>query len=612
MSDDVSKELAGLVKDFFSKVEKIRQGKKLFDEGHENLVQFEKDARACLKALAAHEEIAVRVSAFDFFVGEYSVYHNDDPQESLAYKFHQDGVKQIRFTSELEESDAERFVEVCIADFESPDYAGFDTVSLMWEFDFSGISYVAVETFSTGGGGSDDEDDGGEEGGEAAAMTEASVVSQLDGFVGSILGAALGEGGDASDNATVNIRISAEDLELLSEQRQQQMAEIATEDVSGYGDAGYDGIPASVLQEIRLKLDKEEKGLVRRHMEMLVELMVTTPDMELFNDFAMRLGSVLLDALNVGPGGLAAVARVVAQSMTMDNKLLRIKLADILPVMLRDPRVLRVVRLAASRPTKESGKAVAELLRILGPIAAPGLVVELSEINDTKMRSNWLAHLLRMPEFDLSSARQNICALRDDTAIEVIKTLASKESLRGELAIIGFCSHGGASVRRAALEAIAKSSLPEACEARRLLLDDPDRDVRMRALRYVQHSRDQEAVPWFEKKLGDDQVVISQPDDAKRWVIAYAAILRSRAVPFIRSMADQETGFRKSKSAEAFQMLAIEGLEIILHKSAIQELTELAGKKAASRRVKKRAGEAIENIKSRIQEQLRARGAANG
>ena len=88
-------------------------------------------------------DLPLTVQQFDFLFENYSVYHNAAKEESLAFRFYSDGVREITLREGLEPQELRGFVEVLKR---ATDVATGqdDVVTLLWERDFRHIEYAYI------------------------------------------------------------------------------------------------------------------------------------------------------------------------------------------------------------------------------------------------------------------------------------------------------------------------------------------------------------------------------------------------------------------------------------------------------------------------------------
>jgi hypothetical protein len=94
-----------------------------------------------------------KYNIFTFQIGEYEfsyngkvLYENRDVKASLAFLFYKDGFRELRFLKGLEESEIEGLLEL-IKRSDNINELEDDLVTLVWERDFSHITYLATDEF---------------------------------------------------------------------------------------------------------------------------------------------------------------------------------------------------------------------------------------------------------------------------------------------------------------------------------------------------------------------------------------------------------------------------------------------------------------------------------
>lgn len=107
---------------------------------HKFQVELESRTWSCLKEVG---DITLIVQQFDLLYENYSVYHNADRNESLAFRFYGDGVREITFREGLEPHELRAFMDVLKRASESAQVQD-DVVTLLWERDFRHIEYQFI------------------------------------------------------------------------------------------------------------------------------------------------------------------------------------------------------------------------------------------------------------------------------------------------------------------------------------------------------------------------------------------------------------------------------------------------------------------------------------
>ncbi len=130
------------VADWISTLVKTVKATRLYLPNNPQLVKFQADLESrtwsCLKEIG---DIPLTVQQFDFLFEGYSVYHNADRNDSLAFRFFADGVRGVTIREGLEAGELRSFLEVVRKAIDGPNGQD-DVVTLLWERDFRHIEYA--------------------------------------------------------------------------------------------------------------------------------------------------------------------------------------------------------------------------------------------------------------------------------------------------------------------------------------------------------------------------------------------------------------------------------------------------------------------------------------
>jgi len=157
------------VADWIQALVRTLKAYRMYLPNNPTLHKFQSDLEArtwsCLKEIG---DIVLNVQQFDLLFEDYSVYHNAAREESLAFRFFTDGVRQITFREGLEPQELRGFLEV-LKKATDQTQGQDDVVTLLWERDFRHIEYVHIsidEIIDEGGAPNDYQpDEGAIEGG---------------------------------------------------------------------------------------------------------------------------------------------------------------------------------------------------------------------------------------------------------------------------------------------------------------------------------------------------------------------------------------------------------------------------------------------------------------
>jgi len=132
------------VADWIQALVRTLKAYRMYLPNNPTLHKFQSDLEArtwsCLKEIG---DIVLNVQQFDLLFEDYSVYHNAAREESLAFRFYTDGVRQITFREGLEPQELRGILEV-LKKATDPTQGQDDVVTLLWERDFRHVEYVHI------------------------------------------------------------------------------------------------------------------------------------------------------------------------------------------------------------------------------------------------------------------------------------------------------------------------------------------------------------------------------------------------------------------------------------------------------------------------------------
>ncbi|TMQ66948.1 MAG: hypothetical protein E6K77_00725, partial [Candidatus Eisenbacteria bacterium] len=132
------------VADWLQALVRTLKAYRMYLPNNPTLHKFQSDLEArtwsCLKEIG---DIVLNVQQFDLLFEDYSVYHNAAREESLAFRFFTDGVRQITFREGLEPQELRGVLEV-LKKATDASQGQDDVVTLLWERDFRHIEYVHI------------------------------------------------------------------------------------------------------------------------------------------------------------------------------------------------------------------------------------------------------------------------------------------------------------------------------------------------------------------------------------------------------------------------------------------------------------------------------------
>ena len=158
-ADDLEKKVSvKMAADVLQSLSKAIKALKLYPDNSPVKHKFISDLTAKFtKFLEEYGDLALTVKQFDMLYQGEVVYTQTVKEESIAFRFFGDGIREVIFSEKLDEQEILNFINV-IQGGKGRDVEDDDIVTMMWEKDFKNIRYVVIED----GGGGEEEGEGGE------------------------------------------------------------------------------------------------------------------------------------------------------------------------------------------------------------------------------------------------------------------------------------------------------------------------------------------------------------------------------------------------------------------------------------------------------------------
>lgn len=120
---------------------------RLYEENHPLLDKFRERLRHDFESyFDEFDSFSLQVGEHQLFYSGKVIYESEDVKESLAFAFYKDGIRELRFLKGLEFEEIIDFLEV-VRKADWVNRMVDDLVTLLWEKDFSHISFTTVDEF---------------------------------------------------------------------------------------------------------------------------------------------------------------------------------------------------------------------------------------------------------------------------------------------------------------------------------------------------------------------------------------------------------------------------------------------------------------------------------
>ena len=444
------------VKTLFTTLGKAVRAYQLYDENNPVRQRFVDALRGDFRTLwAKTDRLVLRVTEEHFMLGETSVYHTENRNDSLAFLFFKDSVREATFLPGVEEQELVSFLEV-LQKARKLMPEGDDLLTVLWEADLQFFSYQYVDLLAEGvslpeagpgnspaemqavlAAASEEEEQGPPESGQAGAAEEQGprTVSKDD-FNPTLYALDPKEmevlGGELKKELERDVRsdVVAALLDRLEEpgnrERQSEILEILKALLPSFLHRGRIGAVTQVLRELRAledqegSLDEQRLAECREVLDEISSPEVVTELIQSLLDGTISASAAPSSVLSCNSLGGGALAPLLRSSETVDHKELQ-----------------EVLRHAVQEIAKLNPSAVVELLEDDDAVLAAGAVRLAGEMQITEA----------VP------------------------------------ALVGLLAHADPAMRFAAIEAAISLKASIAADALEQTLDDPERDLRVAAAR---------------------------------------------------------------------------------------------------------------------------------
>lgn len=133
----------------FLQVEKVLSKRKLFSKEHQSYHNAGVELYEKFKHYIDNfNDLTCVVGEYDFYIDKHSVYHNDDPFESIPFKLYKDGIRKLTFRESLSQDEFIKFLGIVERNYDSMGLAEESLQTELWKQDFQSIHYFAIEGLS--------------------------------------------------------------------------------------------------------------------------------------------------------------------------------------------------------------------------------------------------------------------------------------------------------------------------------------------------------------------------------------------------------------------------------------------------------------------------------
>ena len=427
-----------------------------------------------IDVLGEIDDLSLSIDSTELRYEGHSVYQNASKRDSLAYRFHRDGITDLSFTEGITRPELNAFLDV-LATATEPSGAEEDLVTILWEQEFAHIrySYIAIDDLQEGLldelESTDDVDP------EEAEMREVpwpqGEVTNYNIVIDSETAASEGSGERSDDWAQLEPAMD------ITERCPAHLLEISDNELQ------------ALAEEVHLE---HSRPLTESALEILTEVAEEEQNPERFAELARALSELVVIAL--ADADFARAAQILATLMTMTAER-NIDANSFLP----ESRELITQAMASLQHTPEADtSSIPEFLAHLGPRAVDPVCDLLCDKDLEHLQPILASGLSLLAAQNLPRIQRRLQDATGAAARHILAAAASSPFPDADRVIAIAASHKEPRVRTEALKFLVQRkalSKPESIKGITAALNDKDPQVRGSALIAVRQAPTEEMGP---------------------------------------------------------------------------------------------------------------------
>lgn len=457
----IEERTARQVRELMRALARALKAKKMYPANNPVLARIVSELQdSIMSQLDEQEELNLTVEATELKYGEYSVYKNASKRDSLAYRFHRDGITQISFINGLTPPEMNSFLDV-LARATEPQGAEEDLVTILWEQEFSHIryAYLAIEDLQEGllDGIDPAEGDAGD--------TEMHTISWPQGEV-------------TSYNLVVDP--SGFDEEGSGERSDDWAQLVPAMDITERCPAELLEISREELQELAEEVHLEHsRPLTESALEIITEVADDEPNAERFTDLARALAELMMLAITDADFAHAAQVLATMHGMAAERSL------DASTFLPDASELLRQTTASIQHSPEADTSSLPEFLAHLGPRAVDPVCDLLHDRDFESLQPLLASGLSLLASQNMPRIQRRLQDATGSAARHILAAVAGSPYPEADRVIALAGGHKEPRVRKEAIKALVNRRALEKPESRKCIamaLEDKDPQVRAAAL----------------------------------------------------------------------------------------------------------------------------------
>lgn len=491
--------------------------------------------------LEHYDELILGLEQNQFLCDGEAIYRDPSIEEGIALVLHRDGIRLLSFSKGLTEIELNNFLEILkhLNRISSED----DSVTLLWEQDFSHLRYLVVDNYTDS---------------YQPKILENSPGENLEKLYYSEI--SIAEAGSQSTSEAANILNSPEMSVIFN---------------------NLDTFDPEEMDEIKklLELDSTYSG-ADEVVLILFEILAQEQELNEYHETVALLEKALDSLLNLGNISSACllVKRLKeeeqAQKLTSKTKADRLKTA--LEKAGDKERIGKLARLLNESKGIDI-RLVKQYLEILPANSISSLIYLLGELNHFAARKAVCEVLEGFGAAHLDLIANGILDSRWFVVRNVVWVLGNLKTPKAGEYLKRTLKHSDSRVRRESIISLAKVGTPQAHDHLIAILADPERKIRSLALKALVVGKVKNALNPLWEMVSDKKFRERGPEEKKDVIEAIAAIGEEAGAQLLKKLVRKRSWWQKSYWKE-LQQMALKALERYPNAATLGILYELVNK----------------------------------
>ena len=521
LSEDEVRSARALVHAFLQAV----KGYRLYDSSHPILVKFmERLTKNFVRYFEKLPSFSLQIGDHQLFYHGNVVYESDDVKESLAFVFFKDGIRELRFHRGLEIEELLDFLNV-VRRSDAINHMEDDLVTLLWEKDFSHITFTTMDEFL-------------EKGSTFVPATEQDLQEGMEFKPTEVTGLQESEEKD-----------QAQGFGVLTDENLKR----ALNPLPGQSLVAACQLTPDELKRINSEIQEEDHSehlviMIDSLVEILLHLGEDTDAYENMISFFERLNQTLLDHKEIGKAvGMLKRFKETTESIALNDK----QTSAIRRIMQGATSaesvelLVKTIRSAGEVPTE----MILHYLEFLTPKAIAPLCTLLGGLDAPKWRKVISSQVANLAREDIEPLVKFLSDPNPQLVCQVVNILGNIEH-RSTLEHLGMLiTHPEPKVREETLQALAKFG-GKARELIQELLKDAVPEIRGKASLILARAIKDEAIRPLSEIILSDDFYRRAYDEKVSFFKALGETGSMEVVPILEKIAKKRNWFKKSKWEE--------------------------------------------------------------